>query len=59
MFLSLIFEVKIPITDEDSWVYTCRFLNPEHAEEFYTACCRTEDFGLICRLKLQIAGRKG
>lgn len=43
VFLSPIFEVKIPITDEDSWVYTCRFLNSERAEEHYTACCRTED----------------
>lgn len=42
MFLSPIFEVKIPITDEDSWVYTCRFLNPERAEEYYAACCKTE-----------------
>ena len=43
MFLILILEVKIPITDEDSWVYTCRFLNSERAEEYYTTCCKTED----------------
>lgn len=43
VFSSPVFEVKIPVTDEDFWVYTCRFLNPERAEEYYTACCRTED----------------
>lgn len=43
MFLILVFEVKISITDEDSWVYTCRFLNSECAEEYYTTCCKTED----------------
>lgn len=43
IFSSPVFEVKIPITDEDYWVYTCRFLNPERAEEYYAACCRTED----------------
>lgn len=42
-FSNPIFEVKIPITDEDFWVYTCRFLNPERAEEYYANCCRTED----------------
>lgn len=43
IFSSPIFEVKIPITSEDSWVYTCRFLNPERAEEYFAACCRTEN----------------
>ena len=43
VFLILILEVKIPITDEYSWFYTCRFLNPECVEKYYTACCRMED----------------
>lgn len=43
VFLSLVFKVQPPITDEYSWFYTCRFLNPECVEKYYTACCRMED----------------
>ena len=43
VFSSLILEVKIPITDKNSLVYTFRFLNPERAEEYYANCCRTEE----------------
>lgn len=43
MFSSPVFAVQLPITDEDFWVYTCCFLNPERAEEYYAACCSTED----------------
>ena len=55
MFLILVFEVKIPITDEDFRVYTCLFLNTDLAEEYYTACYRTEDLDefVVWNCKLQ------
>lgn len=55
VLLSPVFEVQLPITDEDFRVYTCRFLNPERAEEYYTACCRTEDLDefVVWNCKLQ------
>lgn len=55
VFLSLVFEVKIPITDEYSWIYACRFLNPERAEKYHTACYRTEDLDefVVWNCKLQ------
>lgn len=55
VFLSLIFEVQLPITDEYYWVYTCRFLNPERAKKYYTACYRTEDLDefVVWNCKLQ------
>ena len=43
VFLSLVFEVQLPIMDEDFWIYACRFLNPERVEKYYTACRRMED----------------
>lgn len=43
VFLILVFEVQLPITDEYSWIYACRFLNPESSKKYYTACYRTED----------------
>ncbi len=49
------FRSKNPITDEYSWVYTCRFLNPERAKKYYTACYRTEDLDefVVWNCKLQ------
>lgn len=43
MFSKAIFEAVIPLNEDgDCWVYTCKFLNLERAEEYFCRVARAE-----------------
>lgn len=43
MFSKAIFEAVIPVNEDgDCWIYTCKFLNIERAEEYFCRVARAE-----------------
>lgn len=43
IFSNPTFEARIPTASQDVWLYTCRFLNQDRAEEYFTNCSQTEN----------------
>lgn len=37
------FHIRLPIIKDDSFVYTCEFINPERVEEYYNNSCNSMD----------------
>lgn len=37
------FHIRLPIIGDDSFVYTCEFVNPERTEEYYNNACNSTD----------------